>query len=84
MTPQNGEYRSSFVLDSRFFIDKSMFSQENRCRIPVFGGKNIPKRGVPGQTSPGNPIFGGCFKKFCEDLQNSGVPIDLCPGTPDF
>jgi len=84
LTPQNGEYWSNFVFDVLFFIDKSAVSQENRCRIPRFRGKNIHKQGVPGQVSPGNPSFWGCSKKFCEDRQKSGVIIEPCPGTPRF
>jgi hypothetical protein len=61
-----------------------MFSQENRCCTPVFRGKTLQKRGVPGQRSPGDPIFGGCYEKFFEDLPKSRVPIELCPGTPRF
>ena len=83
-TPRNGEYLSNFVLDIMFYIDKSTELQENRCCSPRFRGKNIHKRGVPGQVSPGNPGFWGCFEKFFEDLQKWGVPIELCPGTPKF
>jgi len=72
------------VLADLFFIDKSMVSQENRCCSPCFRGKNIQKRGVPGEVSPGNPSFGGCSKKFFEDLPKSGVTIETCPGTPRF
>jgi len=61
-----------------------MVSQENRCCTPGFRGKNLPTQGMPEQNSPEPPIFGGCFEKFFQDLQKTGVPIDLCPGTPEF
>ena len=83
-THQNGEYGSNFVFDTLFFIDKSGFSQENRCGTPVFRELFLPKQGVSGQVSPGNPIFGGCSEKFFEDLPKSWVPRETCPDTPHF